>query len=249
MQVSPASTSSKRAPLTVVTICSSTRMLTFPAVPITSPAPASRWQASTTCARAACTSISSSLHHAEREPASFGSHGVLLRQPSPVNQRKRRPVCRYGEITLAPDTAAASRARAWLRDRLTAWQLDFRADDLLVVVSELVTNVVLHARSPIEITMSVGEGAIEVSVADTDDRTPQPRLAGEIWDEGGRGLALVSALSDDWGVALRSPGKQVWVRLPAPREWSYQAACACGRSAPGTGVSVASGHRIVDLLA
>lgn len=158
-------------------------------------------------------------------------------------------MCRYGEITLAPDTAAASQARTWLRDLLTTWDLDVHTDDLLVVVSELVTNVVLHARSVIEIAISVGEGVIELSVADTDHQAPKPRLASEVWDEGGRGLALVSALSDDWGVVHRSQGKQIWVRLPTPDDWSYQQACICGQPVDDTGRHVASGRRIIDMLA
>lgn len=158
-------------------------------------------------------------------------------------------MCRYGEITLSPDTAAPGHARAWLRERLDTWLLSRHVDDLQLVVSELVTNAVLHARSTVEISVSVGEGVIELSVSDTDGRAPEPRSAGEVWDEGGRGLTLVSALSDDWGVAHRSNGKQIWVRLPTPRDWEHQKACVCGQPKDDEGRRVASGHRVVDMLA
>lgn len=157
-------------------------------------------------------------------------------------------MCRYGEFTLAPDTAAPAKARVWLRDRLTEWDLDKQADDLQLVVSELVTNAVLHARSTVEIAISVGEGIIELSVADADNRLPVIRSASEVWDEGGRGLTLVSALSDDWGVAHRCHGKHIWVRMPAPGDWAYRTECVCAHPADDAARRSASGHRVVHMF-
>lgn len=156
-------------------------------------------------------------------------------------------MCRYAELTLAPDTRASAAARTWLRERLGDWDLSDAAADLQVVISELVTNAVLHARSAVDLTISVGEGVIELSVADSDPRLPQPRVASEVWDEGGRGLMLVSELSDEWGVAHHTHGKQIWIRVPAPNSWPFAKGCLCSHD-PDEAQRVASGRRIVDML-
>lgn len=156
-------------------------------------------------------------------------------------------MCRYGEISFAPDPTVVARARSWLRGRLERWELGGLGEDLQIVVSELVTNAVIHARTTVELALSVGEGAIELSVADNDGRPPEVRRTRALWDEGGRGLALVSALSDDWGVTHRAGGKQIWVRLPAPDGWDYATACTCAH--PDANVRrIASGHPVVDML-
>lgn len=155
-------------------------------------------------------------------------------------------MCRYGETSLAPDTTAAGAARRWLRRQLGHWELDDMIDDLQLVLSELVTNAVLHARSAVDVVLSVGEGTIELAVADTDARVPTPLLAERMSEEGGRGLALVNAISDEWGVTHRGAGKQIWVRLAAPDDWSFRLGCVCGDD--GEAPHTASGHRVVDML-
>jgi anti-sigma regulatory factor (Ser/Thr protein kinase) len=92
-------------------------------------------------------------------------------------------------------------------------------DDLLVVTSELVTNAVLHGRGAIELHVAMERNVAEVTV--TDNGGGHPRLRpNEHGAEHGRGLILVDALVDDWGVRHSGPAGRadgsataVWFRL------------------------------------
>ncbi|MEU5539672.1 ATP-binding protein [Streptomyces sp. NPDC020362] len=90
---------------------------------------------------------------------------------------------------------------------LAAWE---RRGDVSLCVSELATNALMHGAPP-------GRGFLlrlrydgRLVRAEVHDSGPGvPRLA-EHADEGGRGLLLVTALADEWGVGKRCPGKVVW---------------------------------------
>ncbi|WP_079125622.1 ATP-binding protein [Streptomyces lushanensis] len=88
-----------------------------------------------------------------------------------------------------------------------------------LLLSELVTNALRHGSPPgreIAVTLRRGDGLLRVEVEDAGDLLPRPRDPGPD-DECGRGLALVAALADDWGVAPRGgPGKRVWLTLKVP---------------------------------
>jgi len=154
-------------------------------------------------------------------------------------------VCRYEQTTLPPDPAAAGQARRWLTELLVRWDLADAADDLRVVVSELVSNAVLHARTILDVALSVAEGVLELSVSDRDPRSPRPRpQRSDDYATGGRGLVLVEALSDDWGIAERMGGKEVWFRVAAPAGWRYAEACVCTETAGNAHQRTASGRRV-----
>ncbi|MFI9238500.1 ATP-binding protein [Streptomyces sp. NPDC053079] len=109
-------------------------------------------------------------------------------------------------------------ARAELRDALSAWGLSAAEDDAVVVLSELMTNAVVHARLSdercIETVFCRGWGGVRMAVDDADERVPQLRDQDV---EGGRGLAIVAELSDRWGVhPRRRLGKSVWAIVSAP---------------------------------
>lgn len=83
-------------------------------------------------------------------------------------------------------------------------------EDVLLLVSELVTNVVLHAGTDTQVTARVNDRRISVSVSDRD-ALHQPVLAGRgSRATSGRGIMLVDAISTSWGVELRAGGKVVW---------------------------------------
>lgn len=115
------------------------------------------------------------------------------------------------------------RARALLHAALEGWGADqdvMEAAEL--VLSELVTNA-LRVRVPhdrqvgVRIARSVGEGLLRLEVSDAGAGRPEVQTPGE--DEtGGRGLLLVEALAQRWGVRERAAGigKTVWVELKAP---------------------------------
>jgi two-component sensor histidine kinase len=86
------------------------------------------------------------------------------------------------------------------------------ADALPVVVSELVTNSVLHAASKARIQVMVQARRVRVEVYDSDPTLPVPRNPGPDTVTG-RGLMLVDALTDRWGSALTDDGKVVWFEL------------------------------------
>ncbi|TXC93647.1 ATP-binding protein [Streptomyces sp. ISID311] len=108
-------------------------------------------------------------------------------------------------------------AREFARTALTEWDLDHLAEDVLLCVSELATNALLHGVPPgrgYRLRLSLGEdGLLRVEVHDSGDGEPHVTvLAPYDGEEGesGRGLLLVSALADAWGVGERVPGKIVW---------------------------------------
>jgi serine/threonine-protein kinase RsbW len=104
-------------------------------------------------------------------------------------------------------------ARDLTRITLTDWGGPERSDDVLLCVSELTTNALLHGVPPhrcfrLDLALLAG-GVRRVEVHDSGpgeiripDTTPE--------SEHGRGLLLVAALADDWGVRERDPGKIVW---------------------------------------
>ncbi|MEU5839001.1 ATP-binding protein [Streptomyces diacarni] len=119
---------------------------------------------------------------------------------------------------LPAHTSSVARARAHLRSHLLRWGFP---EDLghtaQLVISEFVTNAVLHTdtgRIGCSIHLDGSRLRIEVTDEGTQTRAPQPRSAGP--DEvNGRGLQLVGALAQRWGVSARDTrcGRVVWAEL------------------------------------
>ena len=93
--------------------------------------------------------------------------------------------------------------------------LDADADDLLLVVSELVTNAVLHGLPPVRVRLRSAADALSVEVFDQGHVLPD-RGDGEPDQESGRGLLLVEVLANRWGSRASGAGKVVWAELPLP---------------------------------
>ncbi|MGV9278395.1 ATP-binding protein [Streptomyces griseosporeus] len=113
------------------------------------------------------------------------------------------------------------RARAFAGAALDDWGVDGRrAADVLVCVSELATNALLHGVPPgrgFLLRLLPYEGVLRVEVHDSGDGVPAiPEGEDGEAAEGGRGLLLVAALSDKWGVGERDPGKVVWCEFTHP---------------------------------
>ncbi|WP_217171326.1 ATP-binding protein [Streptomyces sp. AC512_CC834] len=108
-------------------------------------------------------------------------------------------------------------ARQRLHKALADWGVaDELTDAVVLLASELVTNAVLHCRTSyaqvgVALTLDGPELVLEVSDPDRD-RLPRLHDSGPD-EEGGRGLALVSALSDDWGCRQDPYTKCVWARF------------------------------------
>jgi anti-sigma regulatory factor (Ser/Thr protein kinase) len=93
--------------------------------------------------------------------------------------------------------------------------LDEVVDDLLLVVSELVTNAVRHGTPPVRLEVLADDDVVRVAVEDGDPGLPQPRAVGDE-AEGGRGMLLIDLLTHEHGVREQPPGKTVWASVTRP---------------------------------
>jgi anti-sigma regulatory factor (Ser/Thr protein kinase) len=118
---------------------------------------------------------------------------------------------RSAEIMLDPHPSSVGRARRWLSRELEEWGLEDFDYDASVVLSELVTNAVLHARSEIELRL-VYDDVLRLEVCDASDTMPVPRGHASSTTTG-RGLHLVAALASSWGYEPRGAGKCVWAEF------------------------------------
>jgi anti-sigma regulatory factor (Ser/Thr protein kinase) len=106
---------------------------------------------------------------------------------------------------------AARHARRFTRRTLRTWGAPPESTDaVLLVVSELVTNALVHTDGQVRLDLTMIDRRLRVVVTDTSPRTPvKPTSIG--WEAtGGRGLLLVEAVSVVWGTMPVSGGKQVW---------------------------------------
>ncbi|MGN6245829.1 MAG: ATP-binding protein [Motilibacteraceae bacterium] len=142
-----------------------------------------------------------------------GSDSDVL--PSPASEREEEAVIETVELraTLAADPEQVARARRLVAARLTAWGLDDEAGEVAVLlVSELVTNAILHGVPPLELVAFPLAGGLRVEVHDAGDSSPVMRPSAP--DVGsGRGLHLVDALATRWGSERTGVGKSVWFEL------------------------------------
>jgi anti-sigma regulatory factor (Ser/Thr protein kinase) len=112
------------------------------------------------------------------------------------------------------DRRSVGLAREFTREALTDWSAAERGDDVLLCVSELATNALLHGIPPgrgFLLRLSVvPDRVLRIEVHDSgpgEIRVPDARPPDA---ENGRGFLLVAALADKWGVGERNPGKVVW---------------------------------------
>ena len=173
-------------------------------------------------------------------------------------------MCHQVTMELPGTPAAASAARHFVAECCDDWGLGPICEDLTLPVSELVTNALLHAPTPAMLTVSLTAAFVEVSVRDSNPRPPVLRpvrlnldddisvvaarlgdLPEDLRDEAlhvgpsgsiaaGRGLHIVDAVADEWGVSELSAGKEVWFRIGTPPGWKPPVSCRCDTVAAGT---------------
>lgn len=121
-----------------------------------------------------------------------------------------------GEARLAldPVPGSAAAARRFVAETLGAWGCDMLVDTGRLLVSELVTNAILHARTALTLVVRLRRTGIRVEVHDAGDGAPVLRDYGDDAMTG-RGLALVDELAGSWGVERHGGGKAVWFELDA----------------------------------
>ncbi|MFJ5227753.1 ATP-binding protein [Streptomyces sp. NPDC088400] len=132
-----------------------------------------------------------------------------------MNETTRPPVLR--ERFFRRDRRSIPAAREFTHWALVDWGLSVgtRADDALLCVSELATNALVHGVPPgrgFLLCMRYDGDVLRIEVHDSGGGVPEVGEATEADkdDEGGRGLLLVAAFADKWGVNERQPGKVVW---------------------------------------
>lgn len=114
-------------------------------------------------------------------------------------------------LTLGPDPSAARRARAWVTEVLDGWP-DEGVERGRLLVSELVTNAVLHARTEIVVRAERDGSRVRFEVGDGHRGGPMPKRY--VADSPtGRGMRLVAALAESWGVERGAGGKVVWFSI------------------------------------
>jgi anti-sigma regulatory factor (Ser/Thr protein kinase) len=108
-------------------------------------------------------------------------------------------------------------ARREITGALSRWGLDGLVDAAQLLTSELVTNSVLHARTPVTVTINQREGEIRVAVSDGSAIEPAIRRH-SMTSTTGRGLQMLLSLADDWGSEVTKTGKTVWFTLSTGRD-------------------------------
>ncbi|MFD7664298.1 ATP-binding protein [Streptomyces sp. NPDC059788] len=130
----------------------------------------------------------------------------MIRQPS-----------RHCTVELQAVPARIGQVRRIVSAQLRYWRLDALIDPAALGVTELLANVHQHAvpskQCTVELLVLLDQ--LTVSVRDLDPRLPRVQKAGAL-DTEGRGLSLIAALSESWGVRPDGGGKVVWFTLPAP---------------------------------
>jgi len=124
------------------------------------------------------------------------------------------PTPRSARVTLPAGPDSPGLARRFVQRQLSGWGLDGLVDDVCLVVTELVTNAVLHARSDMEVVLEVGD-RVRLEVQDRSPRIPAVRTSSTLTATG-RGLRLVELLANHWGAAPAGTGKVVWCEFAIP---------------------------------
>jgi CheY-like chemotaxis protein len=119
------------------------------------------------------------------------------------------------------------RAREFLRAQCSVWGCGRVLDNALVVLSELVSNAIVHVRGRVAVRLVLVDNVLRMEVTDAGGGAPDLQAPGPGEDHG-RGLLLVNGLSASWGVDTLADGKCVWAEVNIPRGGG-------GRGAAGPG--------------
>ena len=150
---------------------------------------------------------------AARRPP-MARHPPLYMVGQSLTGEERRRLGQLCEIEMDGGAASVRRARSFVDVTLGAWELGPLRDLAVLLTSELVTNAVVHARTPVRLTVYLDE-VLTVEVADGSPVLPVAHGVSPEEDRG-RGLSLVARLADRWGSRREGDGKVVWFVLEPP---------------------------------
>jgi anti-sigma regulatory factor (Ser/Thr protein kinase) len=139
-------------------------------------------------------------------------------------------------LELPPSTDSVPRARRYVRQALGDSDGLTDIDTATLLVSELVTNAILHARTAVVVTVRSHAGDVRIEVHDRSGHSPRQH-AFSASSATGRGLRLIESLAKRWGVEpdRDGAGKTVWCEVGPPGEASWEARAAADQWTPQTG--------------
>jgi anti-sigma regulatory factor (Ser/Thr protein kinase)/ABC-type transporter Mla MlaB component len=121
-------------------------------------------------------------------------------------------------VALVPDRTAPEVARALVKEVCEEWGVRRLSRLAQLIVSELVTNGVVHARTEMAVTVRLSARTLSLAVRDGDPRLLHPAGGGAEADGRGygRGLLIVDSMADSWGCTPTADGKVTWATLDLP---------------------------------
>ncbi len=139
-------------------------------------------------------------------------------QHSSVHARKQHAVPDGDHVgpsrMFLPVTESVRASRNFVVTALRRLDADHLVHDATVIVSELATNAVRHARSPFRVSVDESPGLVCISVQDAGDgQAALPTIAPDDHAIDGRGMAIIDALADSWGYDADENGTVVWAQL------------------------------------
>jgi anti-sigma regulatory factor (Ser/Thr protein kinase) len=142
---------------------------------------------------------------------------LLLHRQGGGDPAAVRPTVRRTMLSVAQaEPERVGVARQQLRELLHDWPSADQVDSAVLLLSEMLTNVLVHTDADAlllaEVRGEAGERRMRIEVTDTSDDLPHKRRPGELASSG-RGLMLIELLADVWGVDPRGEGKSIWFEL------------------------------------
>lgn len=148
-----------------------------------------------------------------------GRHGFRNPRPlKPLAEQRCPPgqPAKHVVLRAHADVGVIRQARTAVHATLRAWGLDDYLIDAVTITSELVTNAVVHARTPIELRLYRSSGRLGIEVADGDPHPPQLHTP-QITEFRRRGIMIVDTLAASWGTHPSADGKTVWAEIDTER--------------------------------
>lgn len=127
---------------------------------------------------------------------------------------RTRPIRAGWVVWRLPD--AVMHARRFTARTLRHWKAEDVADAVMLVVSELVTNALVHTQGAVRLDLMLRGDRVRVCVSDSSPRAPAKPVIVDWESTGGRGLLLVEAMSESFGSMPVAGGKQVWSEIAVP---------------------------------
>ncbi|WP_258053555.1 SpoIIE family protein phosphatase/ATP-binding protein [Streptomyces sp. Ru72] len=133
-----------------------------------------------------------------------------------IARTRALPADRVADWDVPPDPSAVAGMRVALSHKLDEWGLAELGFAMELVLSELVTNAIRYGSPPIHVRLIHDDRTLVCEVADGSSTSPHLRYAATT-DEGGRGLFLVSRMTERWGTRYTPQGKVIWAEQALPK--------------------------------